>query len=98
MRLRTSLLVGSVVAVIAAPAAPLVGPLVGIAYAACSANDAINGTTASDAARRIESAGYSRVQDLTKGCDNAWHGTALANGTRVRVVWTSEGLVLTEGD
>ncbi len=94
MRLRTSLLVGSVLAVFAAPTAPLVG----IAYAACSANDAINGTTASDAARRIASAGYSRVQDLTKGCDNAWHGTALSNGTRIRVVWTGEGRVLTEGD
>jgi hypothetical protein len=94
MRHAMNLVVGSVLMLIAISVAPLAG----IAYAACSASDIINSTTASDAARRIESAGYTQVQDLAKSCDNAWHGTALLNGTRTRVVWTGEGQVLTEGD
>ena len=94
MRHRMSLFIGSMLALTTVAAVPIAG----IAYAACSPGDVINGTTAGDAARRIESAGYVQVQDLAKSCDNAWHGTALLNGTRVRVVWTGEGRVLTEGD
>lgn len=94
MRHGKSLYVGSILALIAVPAAPIAR----IAYAACSANDVINSTTMSDAAKRIGSAGYTQVRDLAKSCDNAWHGTAVLNGSRVRVVWTGEGLVLTEGD
>ncbi len=94
MRHRISFFVGSMLVLTAISAAALAG----IAYAACSASDTINSSTASDAARRIESAGYTQVQALAKSCDNAWHGTALLNGARVRVVWTGEGQVLTEGD
>jgi hypothetical protein len=89
-----NLVVGSVLALGAATMAPVAD----IAHAACSASDVINATTANDAVRRIESAGYTQVQDLSKSCDNAWHGTAVLNGTRLRVVWTGEGRVLTEGD
>lgn len=94
MRHRTSLLIGSMLVLTAALAAPIAG----IAYAACSASDVINATTASDAAKQMESAGYSQVQDLAKSCDNAWHGTAVLNGSRARVVWTGEGQVLPEGN
>ena len=94
MRHAMNLVVGSVLALSAATMAPVAD----IAYAACSASDVINATTANDAVRRIESAGYTQVQDLSKSCDNAWHGTTVLNGTRLRVVWTGEGRVLTEGD
>ena len=93
MRHRLRFFVGSMLATAISAA-----PIAGVAYADCSANDVINSTTASDAARWIESAGYAQVQDLTKSCDNAWHGTAVLNGSRVRVVWTGEGRVLAEGD
>ncbi len=74
-------------------------PTIGSAFAQnCSATDKINGTTADDAKKRMEAAGYAQVQDLRKGCDNAWHGSAIKDGTRVNVVWNAEGAVLTEGN
>lgn len=73
-------------------------PMVGGALAACSPTDTINGTTAQDATKAMEHAGYTQVHILEKGCDNAWHATALLNGNQVNVVWNGEGQVLTEGD
>ena len=73
-------------------------PMVGSALAACSPTDKINGTTAQDATRAMERAGYTQVHVLMKGCDNAWHATALLNGNPVNVVWNGEGQVLTEGN
>ena len=48
------------------------------------------------AAERILAEGYSEVSILTKGCDNAWHGLALADGDPVNVLVTPLGAVLTE--
>ena len=58
----------------------------------------INSTTAADASRAIQQAGYSQVQIYEKGCDNAWHAHAMLNGNPVNVVWNSQGQVVTEGD
>ena len=64
----------------------------------CAPTDKINNTTADDARKRMEEAGYTQVHDLRKGCDNAWHATAMKDGVQVFVVWNKEGQVLTEGD
>jgi hypothetical protein len=73
-------------------------PMAGSALAACSATDKINNTTAGDAVKAMEHAGYTQVHILAKGCDNAWHATAQLKGAQVFVVWNREGQVLTEGD
>ena len=79
-------------------AAGSVAPMVDSAQAACAANDAINASTATDAAKAMERAGYVQVQVYQKGCDNAWHAHATLNGNRVNVVWNGDGQVITEGD
>ncbi len=75
-----------------------VRPMVNEAQAACAATDHINATTAQDATRAMQQAGYSQIKILAKGCDNAWHASAMLNGQPVFVVWNREGQVLTEGD
>ncbi len=95
MRSRIALLIGSLsFALIAASTLPAVH----MAQAACSPGDVINSTTAADAQRVMQRAGYSQVRIYEKGCDNAWHGHAYLNGSPVNVVWNGEGQVLTEGD
>ena len=74
------------------------GTVVENAQAACWPTATINSTTASDASRAIQQAGYTQVQIYEKGCDNAWHGHALYNGSPVNVVWNGQGQVLPEGD
>lgn len=64
----------------------------------CEPGDKINSTTAAQARKKIEAAGYRKVGDLKKGCDNSWHGTAEKDGGRVHVVLNPQGLVLPEGD
>ena len=64
----------------------------------CEPGDKVDATTAAQARNKIEAAGYRKVGDLKKGCDNAWHGTAEKDGSRVHVVLNPQGLVLPEGD
>jgi len=66
------------------------------AWAACSPNDRIDGTTADQAKRQIEAAGYEQVGDLKKGCDNYWHGRAMQDGAPVNVVLFPDGQVWKE--
>lgn len=68
------------------------------AWAACSPNDRIDGSTADQARRKIEAAGYEQVRDLKKGCDNFWHGQATKDGAAVNVVLSPDGKVMTETD
>src|SRR5262249_46632468 len=49
----------------------------GPAWAGCMAGERIDGTTADQAKRKIEAAGFTDVRDLSKGCDNYWHGEAM---------------------
>jgi hypothetical protein len=94
MRWKIGLFGGAVSALMIAGALSVTAP----AQAACWASDPVNGTTADQAARAFQQAGYSQVQVYEKGCDSAWHAHAMLNGTPVNVVWNSEGQVLTEGD
>lgn len=66
--------------------------------AACDPGTKIDGSTATAARKKIEKAGYSKITDLRKGCDNAWHGKAEKDGQAVNVVLNPQGLVLQEGD
>ncbi len=95
MHPKISIFAGSFLVALAAGSVP---PVVNNALAVCSPSDFINATTATDAAKAIENAGYTQVQVYEKGCDNAWHAHADLNGNPVNVVWNGEGQVVTEGD
>ncbi len=64
----------------------------------CHFGEVIDGTTADDAKRNIEAAGYTNVMGLKKSCDNYWHGQAMANGSLTRVSVTPDGRVRLEND
>ena len=64
----------------------------------CHFGEVIDGTTADDAKRNIEAAGYTNVTGLKKSCDNYWHGQALVNGSLSRVSVTPDGRVRLEND
>lgn len=76
------------------PAPLMLGP----ARAACEPGDKIDKSTADDARKKIESAGYRGVHGLRKGCDNYWHGIAMKDGNEVRVVLSPQGRVMRDGD
>jgi hypothetical protein len=73
-------------------------PIVHSAHAACDAGDKIDKSTVSDARKKIEAAGYRKVNDLKKGCDNYWHAKAEKNGAAVFVVLSPQGEVMQEAD
>jgi len=83
-------------AVMAAAAGPVM--ISGSARAACDAGDKIDKTTADDARKKIEAAGYRQVRNLRKGCDNFWHASAMKDSNAVNVVLSPQGEVTTEGD
>jgi hypothetical protein len=64
----------------------------------CHFGEVIDGTTADDAKRHIEAAGYTNPVGLKKSCDNYWHGQAMVNGTLTRVSVTPDGRVRLEND
>lgn len=71
----------------------------GRAHAAgCEARDRIDGSTIVAARKQIESAGFHRVYELTKGCDNFWHAMATRDGIESRIALSPRGEVTREGD
>lgn len=64
----------------------------------CHFGEVIDGSTAGDARRMIEAAGFSDVHDLKKSCDNFWHGKARFSGQAVNVVLSPGGQVMLESD
>ena len=74
-----------------APDASMVG------VSGCHFGEHVDGTTADDARRHLQSAGYTAVSGLKKSCDNNWHGQAMLNGAAVNVMVTPEGRVVQEG-
>lgn len=64
----------------------------------CHYGEKIDGTTADNARKRIEAAGYTNVRALKKSCDNFWHGRASFNGVDTNVLVTPEGQVYPEGE
>ena len=70
-----------------------------VQIAGCEAGTKIDGTTAAQTKKRIEAAGYTQVRDLTKACDNVWHGSAVnKDGTPGNVMVTADGQVMPEGN
>ena len=63
----------------------------------CHFGERIDGTTADQAAKHAQAAGYSSVTGLKKSCDNNWHGQATLNGAPVNVMITPDGRVVQEG-
>jgi hypothetical protein len=63
----------------------------------CHFGEKIDGTTADDAAKFAQAAGYTSVTGLKKSCDNNWHGQAMLNGAPVNVMITPDGRVVQEG-
>jgi hypothetical protein len=80
---RTSLTLAAVLFAGAMAAGPL---STGARADACLATDVIDGSTADQAAQKMQAAGFTQPQDLKKGCDNYWYARALQNGTPVDVV------------
>ena len=88
-------------AVAAALAVLVIAPaprFVGVAQAGCMAGDRIDGTTAEQTKKKLEAAGYSKISELMKGCDNTWHAVAMKSGAPARVAVTSSGQIYPEGD
>ncbi|NJM91866.1 MAG: hypothetical protein HC861_03695 [Rhodospirillaceae bacterium] len=50
----------------------------------CHFGERIDGTTADQAAKHAQAAGYTSVTGLKKSCDNNWHGQAMLNGAPVK--------------
>ena len=59
---------------------------VGARADSCLPTDVIDGSTAAQAAQKIQAAGFAQPQDLKKGCDNYWYAHAMQNGAPVDVV------------
>jgi hypothetical protein len=77
----------------------LLGPAgLSSARADCAPGERIDGTSADQAKKKAEGAGFTQVRELKKGCDNVWHGVAMKNGAQVRVAVLPQGQVMQEGD
>ena len=80
-------------------APPVFGPVsLTAARAACEPGEKVDATTAAQAKKRAESAGYSEVHMEHKGCDSVWHGTAMKDGAAVHLAVLPSGEVQPEGD
>lgn len=64
----------------------------------CLYGEKIDGSTAEQALRKFQEAGYSDVKILKKGCDNYWHGTGAMGGESGNIVLSPDGTVMQEGD
>jgi hypothetical protein len=53
---------------------------------ACLPTDKIDASTADQAKKAMEAAGYMQPHDLKKGCDNYWYAKATKDGATVDVV------------
>lgn len=66
------------------------------AQGACEPGDRPDNTTAADAKKKLETAGYRQARDLKKGCDNVWHGKAVKDGRPVNVALSPRGEIYIE--
>lgn len=68
------------------------------AQAACDPGTHLDKTTVDDIRDKLIKAGYKNPLHLKKGCDNAWHGTAIKNRQQIDVAVTPDGHIVEEGD
>lgn len=64
----------------------------------CQFGESIDSSSATDAKRRLQGAGYTDVRDLRKGCDNVWHARAQQGGFDVNVALEPSGQIFRETD
>ena len=91
--------IGILTAAVLAAVAFGVGPQItgkALAQNNCEFGERLDGSTASDAARKFAAAGFPGVRNLRKGCDNYWHGIANRNGVEIGVVLSPEGTIMQE--
>jgi hypothetical protein len=86
--------VAAIAIVVAIGSPSLIEPV----HAACDPGDKIDSSTLNDARKKISTAGYQKVSNLRKGCDNYWHATAEKDGEVVYVVLSPAGDVIEEGN
>ena len=112
MQWKTALVVAALVALPVAPPVPIppaalfsiapaaLFPIAPAALAAgnCDPGDKLDSSTAADARKKLEAAGYSQVRDLKKGCDNVWHAKAVKDGGAVNLALTPDGQIRRETD
>ena len=73
-------------------------PAISTAWAACDPGDKLDKTTATQTRQKLEKAGYTKIRDLRKGCDNTWHAKATKDGTEQNVAVLPNGTVVKKGD
>ena len=88
----------ALLALLSGPMAVL--PPAGAALAAgnCEPGEKSDNSTAQDARKKLEAAGYSQVRDLKKGCDNVWHAKAQKGAQAVNLALNPKGQVFIETD
>jgi len=64
----------------------------------CEASDKIDGSTAADARKKMNAAGYQQVSELKKGCGNYWNGLAIKDGVWTHVSVSPQGTVQPAGE
>lgn len=64
----------------------------------CQFGEKLDSSTAADARKRLESAGFSNIRIGKKGCDNVWHATAAWNGSTLNVALTPQGQIFHESE
>jgi hypothetical protein len=83
----TSILASALAAALLVGGAALAPHFIGEARAdSCLPTDIIDGSTAQDAAQKMEAAGFMQPHDFKKGCDNFWYAQAMKDGATVNVV------------
>lgn len=86
----------ALVALIAAGAA--IDMPAAIAAGNCDPDDKLDNSTAADAKKKLEAAGYGQVRELKKGCDNVWHAKAVKDGAAVNLALSPNGQIRRETD
>jgi hypothetical protein len=71
--------------------------LIPAALAACPGAH-IDKTTVEEIRDKLIKAGYKNPLHLRKGCDNAWHGTAIKDKQQINVAVTPDGHIVRDGD
>ena len=68
------------------------------AHAACVPGTRIDKTKVEDTRDKLIKAGYKNPLHLRKGCDNAWHGTAIRDKKQINIAVTADGHIVHDGD
>lgn len=65
--------------------------------AGCFSDEKIDASSLGSARKKMETAGFSQIHDLKKGCDNFWHATSMREGEQINIVLSPQGQVMVEG-